>query len=48
MSQDFESQMTANIKKPFFVIQLDESTAITGKAQLIAGLIVMETSLNKF
>jgi hypothetical protein len=33
MSQDAESQVTANIKEAnFFAIQLDESTDITGKA----------------
>jgi hypothetical protein len=36
MSQDVESQVIANIKEvDLFAIQLDESTDITGKAQLI-------------
>jgi hypothetical protein len=37
MSLDVESQVIANIKEAdFFAIQLDESTDITGKAQLLA------------
>jgi hypothetical protein len=37
MSQDIESQVIANIKEPdLFAIQFDESTDITGKAQLLA------------
>jgi hypothetical protein len=37
MSQDAESQAIADMKKHFFfAIQLDESTDITGRAQLLA------------
>jgi hypothetical protein len=37
MSQGVESQAIANIKEAdFFVVQLDESTYITGKFQLLA------------
>ena len=37
MSQDIESQVIASIKEAkCFAIQLDESTDITGKAQLLA------------
>jgi hypothetical protein len=37
MSQEFESQVTANIKgADIFAIQLNESTGITGKALLLA------------
>jgi hypothetical protein len=37
MFHDDESQVTANIKDAvFFAIQLNESTDITGKAQLLA------------
>ena len=37
MSQDIESQVIASIKEAkSFAIQLDESTDITGKAQLLA------------
>jgi hypothetical protein len=36
MSQDIKSQVVASIKEAnFFAIQLDESTEITGKAQLL-------------
>jgi hypothetical protein len=36
MSQDVESQVLANVEANFFAIQLDKSTDITGKAQLLA------------
>jgi hypothetical protein len=51
MSQHVESRVIAKIKEADFVaIQLDESSDITGKTQLLAfsTFFVTETSLNNF